>query len=217
MKVGVDGVLLGAWARIPAGGCVLDAGTGCGLIALMAAQRSPHIHIDALDTDTPSFQEAQLNFNASPWARRLTAVNASFSSAPRRPYSLIISNPPFFDSGADPAAGARMAARHASSLSPATLITEGASMLTQNGRIAMICPPEWLARIASAASVHGLEIGRATFVSGTLSAPPKRVLLELRRAGKRKATAIKWLAIESAPGLYTPEYRRLTRSFYLKF
>ena len=37
MKVGTDGVLLGAWAL--GGSRVLDIGTGTGLVALMMAQR----------------------------------------------------------------------------------------------------------------------------------------------------------------------------------
>lgn len=217
MKIGVDGVLLGAWARIPARGRVLDAGTGCGLIALMAAQRSPTILIDALDTDTSSADEARQNFEASPWADRLSAINSDFRCAAGAPYSLIISNPPFFDSGADAGTDSRMAARHAASLGPVSLISDGAGMLAPDGRIALVCPPSWLAPIAEAAAEEGMEISRATFVSGTQRAKPKRVLLELCRAGKIRAVAIRHLAIESSPGQHTETYRRITRKFYLKF
>ena len=39
MKVGTDGVLLGAWADVVSARNILDIGTGTGLISLMMAQR----------------------------------------------------------------------------------------------------------------------------------------------------------------------------------
>lgn len=51
MKVGTDGVLLGAWAPADKAKRILDVGTGTGLIALQLAQRNPHARITAIEID----------------------------------------------------------------------------------------------------------------------------------------------------------------------
>jgi tRNA1Val (adenine37-N6)-methyltransferase len=96
MKVGVDGVLLGAWADCRNIQFALDVGTGSGLIALMLAQRSD-ASIHAIDIDENAYQQAEINFNNSPFYNRLSIEQISFqdfSSSVR--YDLIVSNPPYF-------------------------------------------------------------------------------------------------------------------------
>lgn len=100
MKVGTDGVLLGAWASVPEPGSrVLDVGTGTGLIALMIAQRAGDVRVDALEIDASSASQANENFQNSPWKERLNCVHSSFQDYASQcdlPYDLIICNPPFF-------------------------------------------------------------------------------------------------------------------------
>ena len=73
MKVGTDGTLIGAWATLHSGGQSLDIGTGTGLIAIMAAQRSPEAHITAIDIDSECIEQARQNVAASPWPDRIPA------------------------------------------------------------------------------------------------------------------------------------------------
>ena len=94
MKVGTDGVLLGAWALLPPTGRILDVGTGTGLIALMAAQRTS-AEVVGVEIDPDAAQQARENVEASPWAGRCTIVCSdikSFESAER--FDTILSNPP---------------------------------------------------------------------------------------------------------------------------
>ncbi len=84
MKVGTDGVLLGAWAPIKCNSDqvrVLDIGTGTGLIALMIAQRLTETHasflIDALEIDEDAAQQAQENISCSPWQDRINVFPIS--------------------------------------------------------------------------------------------------------------------------------------------
>ena len=96
MKVGTDGVLLGAWAEVrPGDRRMLDVGTGTGLIALMLAQRSA-AWITAVDIDVECATQAAENFAASPWADRLDAVSVAVQRYdPVEKFDLIVSNPPY--------------------------------------------------------------------------------------------------------------------------
>ena len=71
MKVGTDGVLLGAWANISSDSKILDIGSGTGLISLMAAQRS-EAQIIGVEIDTSAYIESLENIQASPWSNRIT-------------------------------------------------------------------------------------------------------------------------------------------------
>lgn len=212
MKVGVDGVLLGAWARLPRQGRVLDVGTGCGLIALMAAQRSD-CSITGIDIDSGAVGEAASNFEASPWAGRLQAVMADFDSTAGR-WDAIVSNPPFFDAG-PVEESARMAARHVGALSPAILVNHAPQLLTSEGTLSLIAPAETLPALEEEARRVGLTTSRVAFVSTVVGQPPKRVLCEFSTTPGQKE--IQNIAIEVSPGVFTAEYIDLTRDFYLRF
>lgn len=69
MKVGTDGVLLGAWAR--GGQRILDIGSGTGLISLMMAQRFPDAQVWGIDIDPDACGQARENVAASPFADRV--------------------------------------------------------------------------------------------------------------------------------------------------
>lgn len=212
MKVGVDGVLLGAWARIPEQGNVLDVGTGCGLIALMAAQRS-RCRITGIDIDAGAVGEASYNFEVSPWAHRLKAVQADFISLTGK-WDSIVSNPPFFDAG-PVEDSARMTARHVGSLSPSVLISRAPEILCDSGTISFIAPSDALPILEEKASQAGMNLSRVAFVSTVEGQPPKRVMCEFRMVLCQPE--IRHIAVEVSPGFFTNEYMTLTRDFYLKF
>src|SRR5690606_18064671 len=114
MKVGTDGVLLGAWARHPGAAHILDIGTGTGLLALIAAQRNPAALIDAVEVDAGAAQQARENVAASPWPERIRVYHADVRNwaAPEEGYDLILCNPPFY-TGHRPSRDARTAtAKH---------------------------------------------------------------------------------------------------------
>lgn len=223
MKVGVDGVLLGAWTEVrPGDRRLLDVGCGCGLIALMLAQRCPSARIAALDVDEPSVKEAQSNFNASPWAERLEAFRGDFADPEVRsnlsaPFDLIVSNPPFFDSGIIEPETPRLLARHADALNPLTLLELGVLMLAPQGRIALISPPEWLDALRS--NAVGMRLQRLTYVSGREGKEPKRILTQWSASDADRPTAeiATSLSLELSPGVPSEEHRRRCAPFYLKF
>lgn len=225
MKVGTDGVLVGAWARIaPSDRRMLDIGTGTGLIALMLAQRSA----DLLSADVPNgvritgldigdVTQARENADASPWAERIEMLRIPVQEyRPAHGFDLIVSNPPFFvDSLTCPDAG-RTVARHAVELTFAELRDAVVRLLAPEGRFAVILPAEEMRRFEIVCR-EALRVSRRTEVRTTPRRAPKRILAEFV---PREPAFVENAQLTIGTGVheeYTPEYRALTRDFYLKF
>lgn len=218
MKVGTDGVLLGAWAAVrPQDERILDVGTGTGLIALMLAQRAPGALVTGVDIDDVS--QAGENAAASPWGDRVAFRQCPVQEfeAPE-PFDLIVSNPPFFvDSLTCPDEG-RTTARHAVHLPFDELRDAVLRLLAPGGRFAVVLPTTEADRFLGT-SFGQLGLLRRTDVRTTPRRPAKRALMEFSRAGETAAAPdLSELVIGTGQHeCYTPEYRALTRDFYLKF
>ncbi len=231
MKVGTDGVLLGAWSSLehqPVS--ILDIGAGTGLIALMLAQRSAANpiaikSIDALEIDADAHEQCVENFEASPWGDLLFCYHAGldeFVGEMEERYDLIVSNPPFFSPplGETPKAEennmdkSRKTARFYNSL-PFEELLEGVSkLLSENGVFATIVPFKEEERFLQLAATFGLFPKRVTRVKGNPFSEIKRSLLEFH--GKDSHISSDELVIEKERHQYTLEYMALTKDFYLK-
>lgn len=214
MKVGTDGVLLGAWCPVAGARHVLDVGTGCGVIALMIAQRNHEAVITGIDIDYDAVQEATLNFERSPWSDRLTAVEGNFNDMSTSGFDVIVSNPPFFTNGVLPAGDARIAARHTQSLTYRQLIEGAARLLSSHGALALISPTDAEGEIIEAATFATLPVRQVTHVIPVDGALPKRTLwlLTPRDITYHEDT----VTIANRDGTFTQEYIELTGDFYLK-
>lgn len=219
MKVGVDAVLLGAWVEPNGARRVLDIGTGCGVIALAIAQRFPGALIDAIDVDTPSIKEATENFLNSPWSNRMKAYEADFSEFKTDccRYDLIVSNPPFFESGVDSGQNARTRARHVGTLSPYSILESCKYLLNPEGRVAMIVPAESEQRLIETATNNGLALRRIARVFGAWTDAPKRLMLEFILSQSNLTAIEETLHIHDPQGNYTEEYKNLTKDYYIIF
>ncbi|MCK3683838.1 tRNA1(Val) (adenine(37)-N6)-methyltransferase [Maribellus sp. YY47] len=217
MKVGVDGVLLGAWVQVNSATQILDVGTGTGLIALMLAQRSD-AQITAIDIEEKAVSEATMNVNASVWKDRIEVCHASlqeFARSDRQKFDLIVSNPPFFSRATRAAFAERTIARHNDFLPFPELISCSAQLLTENGRIALILPFEAMDEIRKVATNNELWLQRKTDIFPKTGKKANRVLLEWGM--KETVLNEDSLTIYDADGSFTKEYVTLTRDFYLKF
>ena len=217
MKVGTDGVLLGAWCDVENARSTLDIGTGSGLIALMVAQRNPHTSILAIDIEPLAVEEANYNFTNSPWADRLHAIEAdfvSFSELTEMRFDLIVSNPPFFvDSLTCPDTN-RSIARHTTQLPFDKLISGAANLLTPEGKLCLITPADCENLISDLSQTNNLHITGKTFVHPTPDALPKRILWKI--SNHMAAIEEHHLTIEIERHQYTKSYIALTQQFYLK-
>ena len=219
MKIGTDGVLLGAWAPVEQNPfSILDIGTGTGIIALMLAQRSTAQQIDALEIDEQAYEQAIDNLENSPWNDRLFCFHAGldeFMEEPEDEYDLIVSNPPFYSEDYKTNNDQRDLARFQDALPFEDLIEAADLLLSENGILAVIIPFKEEDRFLAIAKEFELYPTKITRVKGTPTAEIKRSLLALSR-NKTTLFSIDELTIEIGRHEYTPEYIALTQDFYLK-
>ena len=218
MKVGTDGVLLGAWASIDhLPETILDIGAGTGLISLMLAQRTVHPFIEAIEIDDKAYEQCTENFEASPWANRLFCYHASlleFTEEVEDQFDLIVCNPPFFDASFKTGEASRNLARFQDALPFEHLIYAVRRLLSAHGKFSVILPyDKHKAFIDLARSVH-LHANSICSVKGTPDSNPKRALMEFSFA--QSEVKVQSLVIETSRHQYTEAYRKLTEEFYLK-
>lgn len=218
MKIGTDGVLLGAWTPLENSPySILDIGTGTGIIALMLAQRSHAEQIDAMEIDDEAYEQAVDNFENSPWGDRLFCYHAGldeFMEEPEDEYDLIVSNPPFYTENYTSGDEQRDKARFAESLPFEDLIEAAALLLSDNGVFSVIIPFKEEDKFVALAKELDLFPFKITRVKGTPTTDIKRSMIAFSRNENEVAT--NELIIETARHQYTPEYIALTKDFYLK-
>lgn len=219
MKVGTDGVLLGAWCSVPSAGHILDVGAGSGLISLMIAQRtSDDVRIKAVEISQDAFGDCSNNFINSPWSERLESVNNDFSQIKGR-YDLIVSNPPFFANQLSSPIGARALARQGETLNYISLIDFADNHLCQGGRLCFISDVRSENDIEFNIVVRHLRIVRKCTVYPKSGASAKRILWEIERNDAEefapKNTDRYSIILNNTDGTRHEDYRVLTDDFYL--
>ena len=219
MKIGTDGVLLGAWTPIPDKiFSVLDVGAGTGIIALMLAQRSTAEQIDALEIDEEAYEQAVENFENSPWSDRLFCFHAGldeFVEEPEDEYDLIISNPPFYTEDYKTENEQRDLARFADAMPFEDLVEAADLLLSENGIFSAIIPYKEEEKFIALTKDFDLFPIKITRVKGTPTSEIKRSLLAFSR-NISENFPVDELVIETSRHIYTEEYIALTKDFYLK-
>lgn len=214
MKVGTDGVLLGAWANISNAKSVLDIGTGTGLVALMIAQRCSS-EILAIEIDKNAVNQAIENKERSPWKERISIQHTDFKtfSCDKR-FDLIVSNPPYFSDSLLSPDTRRNAARHTNGLSYYELIEGVSGLLSSKGEFSLIIPADTLDKIKEIGTVFNLYPIRQTNVLPKPDSMPKRVLVTFS-FNNIINTETNELVIELSRHQYSEEYISLTKEYYL--
>lgn len=225
MKVGTDGVLLGAWCGLPRvnGECVrvLDIGTGSGLIALMLAQRlekeTQCFAIRGIDIEPSAVEQSRINFEASPWASHLSANNCSLQElVDDGGYDLIVSNPPYFQNSLKNLDKGRATARHTDSLSYAELLAHAKRLLKNDGTLSLILPAAAESEILELAKINQLDPTHITYVHSKEGNLAKRLLMSFRSTLIENISLdINHFYIESTNSPRSKAYIELTKDFYL--
>ena len=221
MKIGTDAVLLGAWVFLENEiDSILDVGSGTGIIALMLAQRSFALTIDAVEIDNDAYEQTVTNFENSNWGDRLYCYHSSFQNfadeiaEEDETYDLIISNPPFYTDEFESENDARNKARFTTSLSFNELLKGVSKILSKKGKFAVIIPFKEEQGFVELAKENNLFLNRVCHVKGNSSSAFKRSLLEFSFEDKKLKKEN--LTIEIKRHQYTDEYINLTKDFYLK-
>lgn len=239
MKIGTDGVLLGAMVRLencrPQNIRVLDIGTGTGLIALMLAQRLEALgvdfQIDAVEIDKDAVTQARGNFENSPWKEHLQVYGMPFEEFVLSPqakrikeqggYDLIVTNPPFYNATLKPEDEARAMARHKDSLPLRTIMNGCHLLLAPHGRLAMIYPMDYDTEVMTEALLTQGKPVRICNIVTKVGKPCKRRITEFSfelgypLEESKSSLVCEMLAIRDEKGEYTREYRDLTQDFYV--
>ncbi|KML66243.1 tRNA(1)(Val) (adenine(37)-N(6))-methyltransferase TrmN [Pectobacterium peruviense] len=217
MKVGTDGILLGAWVPVSSATRILDIGSGSGLLALMLAQRSePHIRIDAVELDSATSQQARENVAASPWAERITVYAEDivrFAATRSADYSLIISNPPYFSPGIACGSAQREQARYTTLLTHDVLLRCAHQLLMPEGLFCVVLPVQVAEHFIPLAQQHQWHVQHQLCISEQEERPAHRVLLALSRQESECVNSS--LAIRDAERRYSTDFQQLTKDFYL--
>jgi tRNA1Val (adenine37-N6)-methyltransferase len=217
MKVGTDGVLLGAWANTEDAGRILDAGTGTGLIAIMMAQRSEAL-IDAVEIDEEAFIQARENAAACPWKDRIRVYHNSLQQFVKElpgPYDVIVSNPPYFRKSLKPPSAARSLARHDDRLSYESLLFCSAQALAKQGRLAVIIPAAEITRLTEIAYFHGLYPSQQVMIKPLPDKKPSRCLAEFTNDRNKPCVEAIMVIRNEKSSSYTETYKNLTKDYYL--
>lgn len=218
MKVGTDGVLLGAWTPLNSTKYVLDIGSGSGLIALMLAQRSEQVQVDAVELDDAAALQAQENFDESPWSERLRVFHQdiiTFSEQPNHQYDLIVSNPPYFEPAVACRDEKRDQARYTGTLTHQVLLDSAKRCLAPDGIFCLVLPYEVGEKVEEMAMVGGWNLAYRVQVQDKAHTPYHRMLLGLTI--KMTESVISSLALKQPDNSYTDEFISLIQPFYLKY
>ncbi len=208
MKVGTDGVLLGAWA--PLGSRILDVGTGSGLIARMLMQRCPEAEVEGIDIDEATVAQAKEN-GVRAFQARLQDWKSDIGDC----YDLIISNPPYFQNSLKNPDRGRELARHTDSLGYEELIAHSARLLKEEGQLALILPAEAEEEIRNLAARYSLFPTHITRVYSKETKPARRVILAFSRKNSIVGLIEDSLVLEDEKGGRSAAYSKLCEEFYL--
>ncbi|QZE14294.1 methyltransferase [Halosquirtibacter laminarini] len=214
MKVGTDGVLLGAWASHPNPKNILDIGAGSGLMTLMMAQRYD-TKITGVEIDQIASKEANKNLLSTSWSDRVEILNYPIQQYRSEKYfDLIVSNPPFFNNGPKSPSSSRKNARHTDTLSFTDLLSFVSSNLNNEGVFCLILPFEQLQAITEEAKKQGLYIQKICYVRPKKDGDIKRILVSFGFDNTREIIET-YMYIEKTRHVYSEEYKKLTKDFYL--
>ena len=217
MKVGTDGVLLGAWVNVARDHQILDLGSGTGLIALMCAQRNAKCKVSGIEIDEPAAKQGETNFDNSKWGNRLTMYYgdaAQWATTQTELFDHIITNPPFFDTSGTYKELPRARARARTFLKPEMIFDISNKVGVRAHRISIVFPSIDLNMWMNCARSAGYHPHRKCLVRPTPNKPVHRVLVEFGH--DRVSVEENELVLELSRHEFAPEYKQLTSSFYLK-
>ena len=215
LRVNTDAMLLGSWAEPGNARSILDIGTGCGMLALMMAQKSKAL-VHAIDIDQESLEQAGINFIKSPWGDRITPLLISLqelATSGKKPYDFILTNPPFFYRSLRSPSERKNRAKHQTDMSRKDLLDGVSKLLEKNAKFSLIIPASFENEFKADASAYGLYPFRSLRIISIEGHPPKRVLLEFSTLNTSHETCGSMFILNKNHA-YSESYLQLTSEFH---
>ena len=218
MRVGTDAVLFAQWVEVMTSDNALDVGTGSGVIPLILAQKGVG-SVDAVELDSDSYEEANLNFNISVYSDKLSVVQSdvrTYADDIEKKYDLIVSNPPYYASDVKPIKEKKVMARHVSTLSFRDLLVAAKKMMKEDARFALVLPFYESRLFIKEAESLGFYLQKEFMISPIEGKDPNRVNMQFV-LNKVEKVETELFTIRNKDYSYTEEYKEFLKDFYLDF
>lgn len=218
MRVGTDAVLFAQWVDVASSDNALDIGTGSGIIPLILAQKGVG-SVDAVELDSDSYEEANLNFSISVYSDRLSVVQndvRDYAANNEKKYDLIVSNPPFYASDVKPIKEKKVMARHVSTLSFKDLLVAAKKMMKEDARFALVLPFYESRLFIKEAESLGFYLQKEFLISPIEGKEPNRVNMQFVLNEVESVETVLF-TIRNKDYSYTEEYKEFLKEFYLDF
>lgn len=218
MRIGTDAVLFAQWVGVLSSDNILDIGTGSGIIPMILSQKGAK-HIDAVELDVDSYEEAKLNFSISVWNEKLSVFNSdirTFADEINKKYDLIVSNPPFYASDVKPIKEKKVMARHVSTLSFRDLLLSAKKMMNDNSRFALVLPFYESRLFIKEAEQLGFYLQKEMHIIPIDGKDANRVNMQFI-LNETKCIEKEDFTIRNKDYSYTEEYREFLKDYYLDF
>ena len=218
MKIGTDGILIGAWVNVSKKFRALDIGSGTGIITIMLCQRNLNLELDSIELSANAIMDAKINFENCNWSNRIKLFHQDLKDFhPNYNYDLIVSNPPYFKKSLQPSNSERSKARHQNDLKLEDILKFSKQNLTKDGSLNLILPFEQKSEAIEFAKKYGLNSIRECAVYPKPNKAPHRILIELSKNENKQMIKESLVIEEAGRHNYSEDYKKLTREFYTIF
>ena len=218
MKIGTDGILIGAWVNVSKKFKALDIGSGTGIISIMLCQRNLNLELDSIEISPSAIIDAKINIENCNWSNRIKLFQQDLKDFhPDSNYDLIVSNPPYFKESLKPSDSERLKARHQNDLKLEDILKFSKQNLTKDGSLNLILPFEQKSEAVEFAKKYGLNSIRECAVYPKPNKAPHRILIEFSRNENKQIIKESLVIEKDGRHNYSEGYKKLTREFYTIF
>jgi tRNA1Val (adenine37-N6)-methyltransferase len=218
MKIGTDGILIGAWVNVSKKFRALDIGSGTGIISIMLCQRNLNLELDSIELSPSAIMDAKINIENCNWSNRIKLFQQDLKDfIPSSNYDLIVSNPPYFKESLQPSNAERSKARHQKDLKLGDILKFSKQHLSKEGSLNIILPFEQKKEAIEFAKKHDLNTVRECAVYPKPDKAPHRILIEFSKNENEQIIKESLVIEKAGRHNYTEDYKKLTREFYTIF
>ena len=218
MKIGTDGILIGAWVNVSKKFRALDIGSGTGIISIMLCLRNLNLELVSVELSPSAIKDAKINIENCNWSNRIKLFHQDLKDFhPDSNYDLIVSNPPYFKKSLQPSNSERSKARHQNDLKLEDILKFSNQNLTKDGSLNIILPFEQKKEAIEFAKKHGLNAIRECAVYPKPNKAPHRILIEFSRSENKQMIKESLVIEKAGRHNYSEDYKKLTREFYTIF